>query len=63
MRVIDVDGLKAKGLNISKTQLWRMIKQGDFPKPALVAGRRCWLEADVDKWISDRFSPGDRGAA
>lgn len=63
MKVVDVDGLRAKGLNISTTQLWRMIKKGDFPKPALVAGRRCWLEADVDQWITARFTADDRSAA
>lgn len=39
----------------SRTQIWRLEKQGAFP-PRLKLGpnRVGWLSSEIDKWIEDR---------
>lgn len=41
----------------SKTEIYRRIKTGEFPKP-LSCGIRavCWLEADIDTYINSLAS-------
>jgi prophage regulatory protein len=40
---------------LSKTQLYRKIKQGDFPRPIQIGERRvAFLESEVTEWIATR---------
>ena len=40
---------------VSDTTLWRMCKDGGFPKPIAISGnRKGWLSADVDAWFAAR---------
>ena len=41
--------------SLSRTTLWRLVRQGEFPKPVRVsAGRIAWLESAVDAWIASK---------
>lgn len=40
----------------SPAQLRRMVHAGTAPRSAMIAGRRCWRESDVEQFISDAFS-------
>ena len=62
MRLLSTEGLKAKGISFSRTQLWRLVKDGRFPK-AVHRGYKCraWVESEVDEWI--RALIADRDAA
>lgn len=41
---------------ISRTQLYRLLSEGRFPKPFKLSHRICvWNEADVDAWISSKY--------
>lgn len=63
MRLISTEGLKAKGIAISQTQLWRLMKAGHFPRPVPLGTRhRVWLESEIDAWIMERVEERDRGA-
>jgi prophage regulatory protein len=60
MRLLDHDGLTAKGVKPeSKTQRWRLIKVGAFPKPIKCGARNCWLESEIDSWIAERVAERD----
>ena len=49
MRVLDYDGLKAKGVPYSKPHLWRLVKAGKFPAPIKWgAARNGWIEEEID---------------
>ncbi|EHO2015382.1 AlpA family transcriptional regulator [Escherichia coli] len=40
---------------ISRATLYRLIKQGDFPRQVHLSQRAVgWLESDVDEWIDSR---------
>lgn len=43
----------------SKSQLWRLIKQGKFPRPVKIS-ERCngWDSRQVDAWLAEKFGGG-----
>ena len=58
MRLLDYDGLKAKGFDYSRTHFWRLIKAGRFPKPIKLGdgARNAWVEEEIDQLIADRMA-------
>ena len=47
---------------VSKTQLYRMINSGQFPKPLPIGDHRVgFLEAEVEAWIEQRMKMRDEG--
>ena len=38
----------------TKTQLFQMIEEGDFPKPVKTERNNIWLERDVLNWVNTR---------
>jgi prophage regulatory protein len=47
---------------LSKTQLYRKINQGDFPRPVPIGRQRiAFLESEVEEWIASRIAARDRG--
>ncbi|WP_421850619.1 helix-turn-helix transcriptional regulator [Oricola sp.] len=47
-------------LNISRTVLWRLVKNGEFPRPVAVSGKRkSFVESEVDAWIAARIDARD----
>ncbi|WP_455273273.1 helix-turn-helix transcriptional regulator [Rhizobium herbae] len=48
--------------SLSRTTVWRLTKDGAFPKPIKISSiRRAFVAAEIDGWISDRM--GDRVSA
>ncbi|WP_295034668.1 AlpA family transcriptional regulator [uncultured Microbacterium sp.] len=45
----------AERLGRSEAQLRWMIQKGTAPKSAMIAGRRCWRESDVEAFIDAAF--------
>ena len=54
-----------KGIDYSKTQLWRLEKSGRFPRRVPLTGtpngRHGWVESEIDAWIQARI--GERDAS
>jgi len=49
--VLDVKSLINK-LHVSRTMIWQIRKEEDFPKPIRLTARRiAWLESEIDAWI------------
>ena len=47
---------------MSKTQLYRLINAGEFPKPIPVGRQRvAFLESEVNAWIESRLRLRDEG--
>ena len=65
MRLIAYDELKSlKGVKYSKVQLWRLERDGRFPKRVSVGPQRyAWLESELDDWIQSRIRVRDEAAA
>ncbi len=61
-RLLSHKDLAAKGILLGKVQIWRLEKEGKFPKhvnPS--AGRNAWIEGEIDAYIAGRI--GLRNAA
>lgn len=50
------DDLKPrKGIRLARTQLWRLMKDGKFPRSVHVSANRvAWLETDIDSYLAER---------
>ena len=61
MRLIPYDDLRSvKGIALSKTQIWRLEKDGRFPKRIPIsAARHGWSEQEIDSWIAERIEARD----
>lgn len=47
----------AARVSVSQSQIYRMVKNGQFPPPIKVTDYRSgWVEQEVDQWISDCIS-------
>lgn len=54
----DVVGLTT----LSKTQLYRMVKAGKFPKPVPISeGRKAWLVREVQMWMAEKSEGRESG--
>jgi predicted DNA-binding transcriptional regulator AlpA len=59
MKLIDKAGLKAKGLDLDDTTIWRKTKSGEFPKHVIVGNKRAWIESEIDAYIESLVAKRD----
>jgi predicted DNA-binding transcriptional regulator AlpA len=36
------------------TSIWKMMIAGTFPRGREIAGKICWVEAEIEAWIASR---------
>lgn len=62
MKLLAYDALRPeKGINYSRPQIWRKVKDGSFPRPIKVgAGRSAWVDSEIDAWIGQRMAARDQ---
>ena len=54
LALLRIDAVVAR-LGLSRSQVWRMVKEGRFPKPRRLSTRAvAWLEPEVSAWIGAR---------
>lgn len=41
-------------MNVSRSTLWRMTQQEDFPKPVILMGLKRWRRDELESWLSSR---------
>ena len=48
-------GELAEQLGVSRTTLWRMVRDRGFPRPRqITSGIKGWLPSEVDEWLQQR---------
>jgi len=53
VRLIDEDGLRARGIKFSRQHRHRLIQAGRFPRPVKLGGNtNAWVEAEIDEHIA-----------
>jgi prophage regulatory protein len=64
MRILSYSELEhRKGVRFSKPHLWRLERDGKFPKRVpLSASRHGWLESEIDAWLERRAAARDVAA-
>ena len=60
MRVLRLPDVLAR-VSLSKSTLWRLINDGEFPKPIRLGPRATgWIEEEFDEWIASRSRATNR---
>lgn len=55
LKALSIDGVCSK-TSLSKTRIYAMIKDGEFPPGFLITKRRrAWEETDIDIWLADKI--------
>jgi predicted DNA-binding transcriptional regulator AlpA len=62
MILIGIDGLRAKGVDLDDTTIWRKEKAGEFPKHVLVGNKRAWVASEIDDYIANLIAKRDATA-
>jgi prophage regulatory protein len=53
-----------KGIPYSKVHIWRLEREGKFPKRVpLGESRHGWVDTEIDEWITKRMASRNREAA
>jgi predicted DNA-binding transcriptional regulator AlpA len=53
-----------RATNMSRTTIWRLEREGEFPRRRQIVGHRIgWLESEVVEWIQGRPLASDQGRA
>ena len=54
----------AEYVNVSKSQIYKLVQQGRLPKPIKLGERgSAWLLSEVDAWLQSRVDLRDEGVA
>ncbi len=57
-RLLQIDEVKAR-VALSKTELYRRIKEGRFPRQVRLSARRvAWHEREIDAWVLAAVADG-----
>ena len=58
VRILSFEDLRSeKGIPYSKVHLWRLEREGKFPKRVrLGENRHGWLESEIDDWLLERMA-------
>jgi prophage regulatory protein len=40
--------------NLTKSPLYRLIKQGEFPRPIIIGTASRWSELEIQSWIEEK---------
>jgi prophage regulatory protein len=58
VRLLSYDELRPlKGIPYSKVHIWRLEREGRFPKRVpLGESRHGWVESEIDNWIAERMA-------
>jgi prophage regulatory protein len=60
-KIISYTDLRSKGIPLSKPQLWRLEKDGKFPKRVPISlGRYGYVEEEIDAYIDSRIRARDQ---
>ena len=60
MRVLRLPDVLAR-VSLSKSTLWRLINDGEFPEPIRLGPRATgWIEDEIDEWIASRSRATNR---
>jgi prophage regulatory protein len=50
----------AEQLNVCKSQVYNLVKQGYLPKPIKIGKRgSAWLQSDIDSWFKSKIEQRD----
>ncbi len=65
MKLLSYDDLRSeRGVTYSKVHLWRLEREGKFPKRVTLGARRYgWCDSEIDAWLESRMASRQEAAA
>jgi prophage regulatory protein len=63
LRLLDYDDLRGLGIKLSRTQIWRLMRAGRFPRQVKIGLKNSWLEKEIFDFIEARIAARDRESA
>jgi predicted DNA-binding transcriptional regulator AlpA len=63
MKLLDAEGLEAKGIRFSDVHRRRLIEKREFPAPVKIGRRDHWVEEEIDQYIADKLAQRDGAVA
>jgi prophage regulatory protein len=65
MQILKISDVKAR-TGLSESSIYRQLDAGSFPQPIRLTagpkGRRGWLEADINNWLTQKSQEAQQGA-
>lgn len=59
--LIPLFGLREKGILLGRCQIWRLERDGKFPRRVRVSDARvAWVESEIDAYIAARIAERDK---
>jgi len=60
MQLLSFSDLKGFGISYSKVSLWRLERNGQFPRRVRIgASRHAWLQEEIEQWVGDKVRGRD----
>lgn len=50
-----------KRVGLSPSMIYRLISQGEFPRPGKFGTRSLWVSSEIDAWIAERIARKNMG--
>ncbi|SDQ43588.1 AlpA family phage regulatory protein [Pseudoxanthomonas sp. CF125] len=57
---LTMQGVRGR-VGLCPSMIYRLVNQGQFPKPAKFGTRSLWIESEVDAWIAERIKLHNMG--
>jgi prophage regulatory protein len=60
MKVLETRDLRDKGIHWTRQHLYRLVRQGRFPRPFRLGNRtNAWTENEIDEYLKKRIAMRD----
>jgi predicted DNA-binding transcriptional regulator AlpA len=58
-KILSKADLRARGIDLNNSTIWRKTKAGKFPKPVRVGNRNGWLDNEIDEYVQSLIAERD----
>jgi predicted DNA-binding transcriptional regulator AlpA len=60
-KILSKADLKAMGIDLNSSTIWRKTKAGQFPKPVKIGNRNGWIDSEIYQYMEGLIAARDGG--
>jgi predicted DNA-binding transcriptional regulator AlpA len=60
-KILSKADLKAMGIDLNNSTIWRKTKAGQFPKPVKIGNRNGWVDSEIHQYMEGLIAARDGG--
>jgi predicted DNA-binding transcriptional regulator AlpA len=60
-KILSKADLRARGIDLNASTIWRKTKAGEFPRPVKVGNRNGWIDSEIDQYMEGLIAARDGG--